>query len=552
MSRLTIPFLLSIAAIAIAACGAPITTPPPSTVPVQQVQSPTAAPASTGAKPAAQGLATGRTLVINDPGANVSLDPFASPSHTSAQQALYATLVALDLERRPVGYLAEGWDLAADGTSVTFTLVPNATFHDGSPVDAEAVAWNLRRWIDPTLKLPRGQDLASAIDAVEVVDQRTLRLRLKRLYPELFESLSRADLVSPTAYERLGADFATAPVGAGPFRFESLVSGSSLTLVRNPDFAWAPAYYSARGPARIERLEIKMLGEEQTVLNALRTGEITQAEVPLSSLPELEADPGLTLHTAISTRVYYLFFNTAQAPWDDTRLRGAIASAIDRDELLAAALDGRGEPTFSPIPLPVFGYDPTLVERARGYDPDGARAALDALGYLDADGDGYREDPQGQPWVVPLLVPATPLTSRMAEVLSAQLQDVGVRLEIEQLQTAGLIDLANKGEYEIGLYSHQNFDLTFLNFFFYGKREGFNRSRVNNPALNDLIDALNSDLDPTTRTETARKIQDLIAAEQYWIPLVSPLNVQAVRGELRGWAFDRMGQFRYLDAYFAQ
>ncbi|MEM5774593.1 MAG: ABC transporter substrate-binding protein, partial [Anaerolineaceae bacterium] len=201
-----------------AATQAPAAQPPAATQPPAQEQAATEAPAETEAAteaPAAQPPKESKLTYIDTSGF-YTLDPFQTPWYTVAHAAPYDTLVALLPDGSGwEGILAESWEAAEDGLSMTFFLKEGVTFHDGTPWNADAALWQMAHYMDPQ-DVAYNEDWEPYIESWEKVDDMTIKVNFKQVYATLFADNVTMYFVSPTAYEALGPDnFGTSPVGTG-------------------------------------------------------------------------------------------------------------------------------------------------------------------------------------------------------------------------------------------------------------------------------------------------------------------------------------------------
>ncbi|MBW6457164.1 MAG: hypothetical protein K0A98_14885, partial [Trueperaceae bacterium] len=191
--------------------------------------------------------------------------------------------------------LAERWDVSEDGLTYTFFLRPGVTFHDGTPVNAEAVRFSFERQLDPehpyhdTGTFPYAEFTLGDIAAIGVIDDLTVQLTLRQNFAPFLSNLAMhaAALVSPTAVMASGADFSENPVGAGPYRFVSWRRGVEVVLERNPDY-W-------RVTPQVEHLIYRPIIEDQARLAALEAGEVDLAvNLPPDDLPRLRSHDRFT------------------------------------------------------------------------------------------------------------------------------------------------------------------------------------------------------------------------------------------------------------------
>ena len=495
----------------------------------------------------------GGRLIVADANSNTSLDPFVSSWHSWPHYAIFPTLFAQYVDLSYIGFLADTWEVGEDSKSLTINLIDYATFTDGTPIDAAAIKWNLEKYANPETGASQGADLINLLDRIEINSEYSLTMHLNSPYAPLFFILSNLEIVSPTAYEELGVDnFGTQPVGGGPFIFKELVTDNYLLLERNPDFTWAPEEMNDNtGPVYLDELQILFLGDEQTTLAALETGEVSIAGIPTQNLADVEANPDIDIHVAQLNQIRYVGFNTSKDPWTDPELRRAFAYATDRQEFALLAWDDLAEPLYQPLPPTIWGHNPELDAMAYSFDPDRAREILDSLGYVDVDGDGLRETPEGEPWSVPLSTASPDEWRRQAEVLEAQWRDVGIPIEIQLLEFSALIDLTTTGTHDLFLLLYGYSDPSILTYFFDPERKGgSNRAWFSTDELTQLLIDADTQLDPDLRYEAVTAISEYIIDASPWVFLAVPPALTGVRAELQNWWFHPNLSFMYWNAYF--
>lgn len=402
-----------------------------------------------------------QTLVVGLPGEPVQLDPAVvvdSVSLTITHQ-LFDTLVRFrgsTTEVEPA--LAERWEVSPDGRTWTFRLRAGVTFHDGTPLDAPAVAWNFARWarsghphhadqvragrvFEYWESLFEGVDERSVVAGVDAPDPRTVRLRLRRPFAPLLANLAipAFGIASPRAVAYHGPAFGRHPVGSGPFRFVEWVPGQQVTLEANPG-AWGP-------PPRVRRVVVRVIRDPARRLAALRAGEIHFLEgLSPDDVGSVRADPGLRLLLRPPGTTAYLAFNFRVRELQDRRVRRAIALAIDRAALVRAFYGETGLVATQFQPPSFWGHAPDL--QGDPHDPARARALLREAGW----GAGLREatwtDGAREPlalWYPPIGRPYLPSPREVAEAVAADLARVGIAAPPRTVDWAVYLDRVRRG-----------------------------------------------------------------------------------------------------------
>ena len=317
---------------------------------------------------------------------------------------VYQGLVGRTQDNEIVDVLASSHEVSDDGLTYTFTLAEGVTFHDGAALTAEDVVWSLQQVADDDTLANHGD-----LDAVETIaspDPSTVVLTLSRPDSALLFSLTgRAGLVLEQAADN---DLSTTANGTGPFTLESWTQGDNLRLSRNDDY-WGT-------PAGVGGVDFRYIPDPSARINASISGEIdVQTAVDATLRSQLDGIDGLTVDEGKTTDKYTLAFNNAVEPFTDPRVRKAIRLAVDNDALIAAT-GGSAVDQGGPIPELDPGYrDLTDVD---AYDPDAARALLDAAGRSDLD---------------LTLEYANVYPAAIGDVLTTQLKAVGITLTVDQV-----------------------------------------------------------------------------------------------------------------------
>lgn len=346
-------------------------------------------------------------------GPNVSWDPVTSAAGNEVRHLslVYASLIKIDERGRPTPGLATKWRFAKDGRSLTLTVRDGVTFTDGATLDAGAVKTSLDR-----AQQQKGSvltQLLANVDRTDVLDPRTVRLRLKQEDYGLPLVLGgkAGMIVSPKAIAAGVDELPRKPVGAGPFRLTKFVPDASSSLVRNPD------YWDAKD-IHLDGVELQYLVDPQAVLAGLQSGSIDLASSTGDQIGPAER-AGLRVERFPSLAAASIEINDAMKPFDDHRVVEAINHAIDRQALIRTQAGGVGEPAYQAFPKGYVGYSED-VANLYPYDPAKARALLREAGYADG-----------------LTIPITYFDSGgfkgLTEQLQAQLAAVGIRSKLQVL-----------------------------------------------------------------------------------------------------------------------
>ena len=353
MSKRSIPKLISrrrfikiggtgaVAMLAVACAPAAPTAAPAAPTAASAAPKPTTAPAASGAgKPGGQI----RYAMNNEPD---SLDPAktAQASAFNVMMNLYDTLIWQDpVDLKYKAGLAESWESSPDGLTHTFKLRKGVKFHDGTPLNAEAVKANFDRIVDPATKSPQAASKLAAYQSTTVVDELTAKITLKTQFAAFYDALSQTWLAiaSPTAQKKFGDDYGRNPVGTGPYMFKEWVAKDRIVVVKNPDYNWGPPFWNHAGPAYLDQITFVGISENGARLTAFESGEIQVMEtVPEGDFDRLKKSGKYQMVVARTPgSPMTIFMNTEKTPFNDINVRKAIMHGLNRTELINAAFFG--------------------------------------------------------------------------------------------------------------------------------------------------------------------------------------------------------------------
>lgn len=334
----------------------------------------TAAPATTSGEAAAGEVDRDATFAWGYSTGADSLDPAKSTSSFQYMffSPLYDSLVYRTSDGGLEPGIAESWELSDDGRTFTLHLAAGRSFHDGTPIDAEAVKANLERYMNLEGSTIVGLE---HVESVNAPDERTVVLEVSSQGGRLPAVLSdRAGMMlAPSTFDTDAVD--RAPVGSGPFTLERFTD-AVVSYTRWPDYHAVDDV----GPARIE---IHVLPDDNTRLVAVRSGQLDATFIRPSQRAEAES-AGLQVIAGPRNFVYSLSLNTTHPALARAEVRKAISHAIDREGINAGVYDNGCPATVQPYPIGFWANNPELtVEEHGAYDPDRARQLLADAGFPD-------------------------------------------------------------------------------------------------------------------------------------------------------------------------
>jgi peptide/nickel transport system substrate-binding protein len=435
------------------------------------------------------------------------LDP-TSAAAGAIDQVLYSNVFEGLARFGPSGEilpgLAESWDVSGEGRVYTFHLHDGVTFHDGTTMDADDVVFSLdrARAADST---NAQKALFAGIESVEAVDPLTVRVTLSAPDGSFIFNMAWGDavIVAPESIDGIKQN----PVGTGPFKFEDWVQGDKIDLVRNPD------YWGAE-PA-LEHATFRFISDPTAAFAAMMAEDIDafyNYPAP-ENLPQFEADPRFKVLVGSTEGETILAINNAEAPFDDVKVREAIAHAIDRQAIIDGAMFGYG----TPIGTHFAPHNPAYVDLTSlsAYDPEKSRALLEEAGH--------------GPITASLKLPPPSYARRGGEIVASQLRAVGIETQITNLEWAQWLE---------EVFNGKNFDLTIvshtepMDINIYARPDYY--FQYDNPDFQTLMQTLTATTDADERTGLLQQAQRMIAEDYVNVFLFQLAQVSVVRAGLEG------------------
>jgi peptide/nickel transport system substrate-binding protein len=426
-------------------------------------------------------------------------DPATATAFQTVQtlDLVYDTLIETGDDGELEPGLATEWEVSDDGRTVTLTLREGVTFHDGADLTAEDVKASLERVLDPET----GSVVASNLGNVEEVvaeGDTTLVIRLAQADTALLNVLSQGGTAILDSDDIAAGSVGREVNGTGPFRWESWEQGQRVTLEANEDY-WGDV------PA-LQTVELRVIPDESSILSGMRSdsfdlGVVTDPSVAnqVSGDVEVQSQPTLSYHV--------LQLNAARGPLQDVRVRQAIACALDREQVVEQAYFGEGEVT-GPITSPAFEYDPTEGLPCEAPDPDAARDLLSEAGYDD-----------GLDLETIVMTGEYATATSIAQSVQGQLEEIGVRLDLQQQQTSVYVDNWLEANYDAAVALNGGSTDPYL---MYGRYFGADASLakpagLTDQGLQDLLQEGNSTTDEEERLDIFGRLQQRLLELSPWV-----------------------------------
>jgi len=465
-----------------------------------------------------------------------------------------------------VPWIATKWKVSKDQLTWTFDLKPNVEFSDGDALDAKAVKANFDYWLDPkTINGTVAAYIGEYYDSSTAVDATTFRLKLKKPYSPLLSALSQGyfGLHSPTSLKQPADVQCVKPVGSGPFVIEKWNRGQNVEFVRNPTYNSAPQNAKNQGPAYVDRLNWKFVKEPATRWGSLTTGQNQVIyDIPSVDWQEAKSKYQVEKYTTPG-RPQTLSLNVTQAPFDDIRVRKALAYALDRkaavQNAFGEAADYNGNPALSKS---TPNYDASL-ENAYTYDPAKANALLDEAGWTSKNSDGIRTK-DGKPLKALIQYGAGSIINQdgatLLQTLQEQAKQVGFEIQLKPLTLTQLFggEFSKPTSYNAqpGYWTSPTAGVLYIVWRqnLKDRPNGNNSSFYNDPGLEKTIGEANSTLDPKEQQALYSKAQKRISDQAAAIGLYTRTSSLAIdKSKLRDvWLESSQGEPVFGDAYLVK
>ncbi len=424
--------------------------------------------------------------------------------------AIFDPLAAYDADFEPQPYLAESFTPNDDFTSWTITLRSGVEFHDGTPVNAEAVAANLTAHTTSLLT----STAVSFIDSVSVAGDLDVQVDMIKPWSTFPNTLTSqiGYVMAPSMIE--AADGSRNPVGSGPFVFDQWTPGQRLNATRNDNY-WRD------GLPYLDSVEFQVLPDIQTRSRAMDAGQIQGMQTSDASqilrFSDAAAEGKVQMYSDDNAEVEETFIglNVSKPPFDDPIARQALAYSVDRQALTDQAYEGLFPPAVGPYqPSSPFFVDAGVPE----FDPDKARELV-----------AEYEEKYGTKLAFTANILPVPEIRRIAETLQQQAGDVGIEVTLDAMDQPTLLVRALTGDYEATgfiLFGAPVLDSEYVFIADFPEGNPLNFTRNKNPRIVDALDAARATTDDSERAEAFAEVQRQMAVDGNFVFMVH--NISAV------------------------
>lgn len=471
-----------------------------------------------------------------------SLSPFISYTQAGAEvfNLLYDPLVAFDENLEPKPHLAESWDLSDDQLTWTFKLREGVTWHDGEELTSEDVKYTYELMMESELGLYA--DFLRGISDIQCPNPLTVVINTER--PKANMLMNTAPILpkhiwETVAFEELETWENSSPVGTGPFTFAERKEGEFLRLTANPDYFL--------GKPAIDELVFVLYANNDTMVQALKTGELQGAiNFNVNQLRALSSEPNISAISAAANGFTEISINSMEDEASlgnplllDTALRRAMEYAIDKQKIIDVAYAGQGIAGTTIVPPDDFWHYAPKGAELRAYNPTKAAQELEKAGYTDRDGDGIREDADGNKLSFNFMLRSDNTDEvKAGQMVSAMLKDVGIEIDIETVDDGVLIDRIYAYDFDMFIWGWGT-DVdptTILRVMSTDQIDNLSDCNYSNPEYDRLLEEQATLMDKAERQKMVWEMQKILYRDAPYIILSYDNSIQAVRtDQWTGW-----------------
>lgn len=465
---------------------------------------------------------------------NNSSDAAYAYPNSNIMSSLLKSTVTTNLEPN----LASSWDTSEDGLIYTFHLHDNVKWHDGEKFTSKDVKWTF-----DTIIKEKGVavDRLTSVKEVKCPDDNTVVFTLKSRNAAILGIVGLIDIMPAHIYE--GTDWLTnpanqKPIGTGPFKFVDHQKGVSVTLEAFDDYFL--------GRPEVDKLIYKVIPDENTVVQAFLNNEVDimdlAAAISPAAIPTLEKTPNTKIQTMISTDRQYMVTNMKKSPWNNIKVRQALALALDRDEMVKKAHKGYAEKAvgfYTPGVKWAYADEYKMPDK----DIEKAKQLLDEAGFK-PDSNGIRI--KGAQIVIFQFA----VFADLAKVAQANLKEIGIDTTITSLEYAAWSERLKKGDFDIAIIGGNHGPDPEGMRIRVGSNGLLNYMGYSNPVVDGLLDKGILESDVNKRREIYVELQKVLSEDLPVLPLTEWCYIIVTRDNISGHPIDLKDKAAAAEYYY--
>ena len=469
------------------------------------------------------------SIVIATMGETPSLSPTEHNAVAGSYMNLltYNTLFRSGMDLEPEPDLVDTYENVDDSTW-RFTIKDGVKFHNGDTMTADDVVASIQ-WAQGFAEVNLYN---SDIVSITKVDDLTVEIKTDGPDAMLLNNLCHhGNAIVPKSLIDSGHDFNSDPIGSGPYKLVEWKRGDSLEFEAFED------YY--KGAPKIKNMTWKIIPEGSSRTIALEAGEIDFiVEVEAMDADRLKENSDLEVISFEHTSHNWLMLNNEVPGLDNQDVRHAINSAIDKESVVTVAYNGLATPSWTATPS---NFPGTTDENADTYDVEKAKEYLEASGV----------DPASVKFSI---ICSDDTKKRAGEVIQANLKEIGINCEIESMDLATYLSATAEGDYTAAIGGYTSSDLLsyVVGVYHSSSINASNKTRLNDPEVDALIDQAKTTLDETERVAIFEKLSARLNLLCSQAPLYQPLTLRAYDADLEGVEVSDSGTLYFEDVYWAE
>lgn len=446
------------------------------------------------------------SLIIGQYGDAPNLDPHNCLNDNAMRVMIniYDPLVRMDENFKPVPCVAEKWEVSDDGLEYTFYIKKGIKFHNGDELKVSDVVYSINRGIES----PQASPSYSGVAKAEAIGEDAVKVTLSAPNTQILAafSLPLAGILNEkvvTEIEAGGGTYGREPVGSGPYKLSDWVTGEKISLVSFEDYH--------EGPAKIKNVTFRAIEDQSAAVISLEKGDIdAYVDLNQSNFNQVKADENLELHLGKSFAYQYVAFNCQKPPFDNVKVRQALAHAIDKEAFVQGISDGVGDVIDTIATSDMVGYTDDIEKY--DYNLETAKQLLADAGYPD----GFDCD----------IAVYLDIYSKYAQVLQASLAEIGINATVTMMERSAFDDYTYSGKADIVFYGNTYSGPDMSDVSVYNLLHSSNidkkSSRIfyKNAQMDELLDTGRKTLDDTERGKIYEQMLKVLSEEVPIVPFI--------------------------------